>query len=84
MKATPIPEYPGEIVHLDLVYIIHKIILTGVNKFAKYAQTKIVESLSVEDIKEPPRELITSFGILNKLLLTMKARKSHFYKINME
>lgn len=69
LKATPIPEYPGHIVHLDLFYIDHKIILTGIDKFSKYAQAKIVKSRAVEDVKEPLRELITSLGFPKQIVV---------------
>lgn len=69
LKPTPIPEYPGQIVHLDLFYINHKIVLTGIDKFSKYAQVKIVKSRAVEDLKEPLRELITSLGFPKQIVV---------------
>lgn len=69
LKATPIPQYPGQIVHLDLFYTNHKVVLTGIDKYSKYAQAKIVKSRAVEDIKEPLRELITSLGFPKQIVV---------------
>ncbi len=63
LKASPIPEYPGQIVHIDLYHTNNKVILTAIDKFSKYAQAKIVKSRASEDIKLPLLELLTMFGI---------------------
>ena len=63
LKASPIPEYPGQIVHIDLYHTNNKVILTAIDKFSKYAQAKIVKSRASEDIKLPLQELLTMFGI---------------------
>lgn len=63
LQETPIPQNPGQIVHID-IYITEKTsVLTAIDKFSKYAQAKILKSRSAEDIKEPLRELVISFGI---------------------
>lgn len=37
--------------------------MTAIDKFSKYAQVKILKSRAVEDVMEPVREIIISFGI---------------------
>lgn len=69
LELTSIAKYPGQIVHLDLVYINHKIALTSIDKFSKYAQVKIVKSRGVEDLKESLRELLTSLGFLKQIVV---------------
>lgn len=63
LQPTPIPEYPGQIIHIDIYFTDKKIILTGIDKFSKYALAKILKSRSAEDIKEPLRGLILAFGV---------------------
>lgn len=40
-----------------------ELVLTALDKFSKYAQTKLIKSRAVEDIREPLRQLLYSFGI---------------------
>lgn len=69
LKATPIPTHPGHIVHIDLYFTNNKIVLTAIDKFSKYAQAKIVPSRASEDIKTPLRNLLTMFGIPEKIVI---------------
>lgn len=62
-QPTPIPKFPGQIVHIDIYFTDGKIILTAVDKFSKYALTKILKSRAIEDIKQPLREIVLSFGV---------------------
>ena len=64
LKATPIPAYPGHIVHTN-----NKICLTAIDKFSKYAQVKLIKSRAAEDIKQPLQDLLTAFGIPEKLVI---------------
>lgn len=62
LEKTPIPQYPGQYVHLDIYHTNNRVILTAIDKFSKYAQARIVKSRATEDIKYPLQELLTSFG----------------------
>lgn len=63
IQETPIPQYPGQIIHIDVFITEKKSILTAIDKFSKLAQVKILKSRSTEDIKEPLRELLLAFGM---------------------
>lgn len=63
LGETPIPKYPGQIVHIDIYLTDKKIVLTALDKFSKYAQAKILESRAPADIKEPLSEILLSFGM---------------------
>ncbi|CAD7015210.1 unnamed protein product [Ceratitis capitata] len=63
IQETPIPQSPGEIVHIDIYSTEKKLILTAIDKFSKYAQVKIIQSKAIEHIKDPIRELMIAFGI---------------------
>lgn len=62
IQETPIPQFPGQIIHVDMYFTGKKTILTAIDKFSKYAQVKILKSRATEDIKEPLREIIISYG----------------------
>lgn len=63
IQETPIPQYPGQIVHIDIYITERTSILTGIDKLTKYAQTRILKSRATEDIKQPLREILLSFGM---------------------
>jgi len=63
IQPTPIPKYPGEIVHVDIYITEKNSVLTGIDKFSKYAQVKILQSRAAEDIKNPLREMLIAFGM---------------------
>lgn len=63
IQETPIPKYPGEIVHIDLYSTEGHVILTAIDKFSKYVQVKEIKSKTVEDIKSPLEELMYAFGL---------------------
>lgn len=44
-------------------------VLTAIDKFSKYAQAHIVKSRSTEDIKEPLRKILFSFGIPKAIVI---------------
>lgn len=51
LLTTPIPKYPGHIVHLDNFSTEKKLILTAIDKLTKLAQAKIIKSRATEDIR---------------------------------
>lgn len=63
VQPTPIPEYPGQIVHIDIFITENKLVLTSIDKFSKYAQVRVLKSRAVEDIRQPLREILFSFGL---------------------
>lgn len=69
IQATPIPEYPGQIVHIDIYIADKNLILTAVDKFSKYAQAKLIKSRSSEDIREPLRQIIFNFGVPQNIII---------------
>lgn len=69
ISATPIPQYPGQIVHLDIYIAEKRLILTAIDKFSKYAQTRILLSRAVEHVKEPLRQLLMTFGTPEMLVI---------------
>lgn len=69
LQATPIPKYPGHIVHLDIYHTNKKVILTALDKFSKYAVAHIVKSRATQDIKEPLKELLMFFGVPEKIVI---------------
>lgn len=69
LQATPIPKYPGHIVHLDIYYTNRKVILTAIDKFSKYATARIVKSRATEHIREPLRDILMFFGIPEKIVV---------------
>lgn len=69
LKHTPLPEYPGQFIHLDLYHTNNRVILTAIDKFSKYAQARIVKSRATEDIKTPLQELLISFGTPENIVI---------------
>jgi len=69
IQATPIPMFPGEIVHIDLYHTNKKVILTAIDKFSKFALARIVKSRATQDIKDPLRDMLMYFGIPKKIVI---------------
>lgn len=69
LQETPIPTFPGQILHIDIYFTEKKAILTAVDKFSKFAQARILKSRAVEDVKEPLRELLLSFGMPDTIVM---------------
>lgn len=63
LSETPIPQFPGQIVHVDIYLTEKKPILTAIDKFSKYAQARILKSRATVDVKETLREILLSFGM---------------------
>lgn len=58
---TPIPNYPGEIVHIDVFYAGKQHFLTCLDKFSKFAIVKPIPSRSTVDIKDALLEVLLIF-----------------------
>lgn len=78
IKETPIPQFPGQIIHVDIYLVEKNYVLTGIDKFSKYAQVRIIKSRAIEDVKEPLRHLIFAFGVPEMIILdNEKSLNSH-------
>lgn len=69
VKETPIPQFPGQILHVDIYLVEKRYVLTALDKFSKYAQVKLVNSRAAEDLKEPLRQLLFTFGVPEMIIL---------------
>lgn len=63
IKATPIPQYPGHILHIDIYSTERNLVLTAIDKFSKYVQARTIKSKAIEDIKQPLHDLVFIFGV---------------------
>lgn len=63
LHPTPIPEYPGHTVHIDIFSTEKHLVLTAIDKLTKLAQTRIVKSRSIEDIRQPLRDILFFFSV---------------------
>lgn len=63
MKETPIPEYPGYIIHIDIYSTEKHLVLTAIDKFSKLAQGRIIKSKAIEDIRQPLHEILFYYGV---------------------
>lgn len=61
MKCTPLPKYPGEILHMDIYSTQNNYFLTCIDKFSKYALVEQIDSRSIVDIKIPLTKIIGFF-----------------------
>ena len=50
---TPIPSYPGQILHVDIYTTDKKHFLTCIDKFSKFSIVSLIASRSITDIKAP-------------------------------
>lgn len=63
IHATPIPEYPGHTIHIDIFSTEKQMVLTAIDKFSKFAQAKLIESRAVEHIKKPLQDILFYFCV---------------------
>lgn len=63
IAETPIPEYPGHTIHIDIFSTERKLVLTAIDKFSKLACAKIINSKSIEDIKKPLHDILFYYGV---------------------
>lgn len=49
--ATPLPQYPGEILHVDILITNKHLFLTSIDKFSKFASVIPIASRSILDVK---------------------------------
>lgn len=58
---TSIPNYPGEILHMDIYSTDNKLFLTCIDKFSKFVIVKQIASRSIVDIKPKILEILNIF-----------------------
>lgn len=63
ISPTPIPQYAGEIIHVDIWSTEKHLTLTAIDKLTKYAQATVINSRSIADIREPLRKILFGFGV---------------------
>lgn len=63
LGSTPLPEYSGHTIHIDIFSTDKHQILTSIDKFSKLAVTKNIDGKSMENIRKPLREIILYFGV---------------------
>jgi len=63
ITETPIPEYPGHVIHIDIFSTERKLALTAIDKFSKLAQAKIIKSKSTEDNKKQLHDILFYYGV---------------------
>lgn len=59
--ATPIPNYPGEILHIDIFYTSKQHFITCIDKFSKFAIVHPINSRSTIDVKPSILQILGVF-----------------------
>ncbi|HBS53334.1 MAG TPA: hypothetical protein DD806_04965 [Flavobacterium sp.] len=62
INPTPIPTFPGQILHIDIFSTEKNLVLTAIDKFSKFAQTKIIKTRAIDHIKKPLMDLLFYYG----------------------
>lgn len=55
LKGTPIPEYPGYIIHIYIYSTEENLFLLDIGKFSKLVQGRVIKSKTLGDIRNPLR-----------------------------
>lgn len=72
---TPMPQYPGEIVHMDIfVFNQTTLFLSSIDKFSKFMKVKSIKSRSIAHIQGPLLDLLYDWDI--PAMLVMDNEKS--------
>lgn len=69
INSTPIPNFPGHIIHIDIYSTEKKLVLTALDKFSKLAYAKVIKSRAIEDIRRPLRELLFYFNVPENVII---------------
>lgn len=69
LQTTPIPNFPGHTLHIDIYSTEKNLVLTAIDKFTKLAQAKIIKTRSIEDIKRPLRDLLFLFNVPENVVI---------------
>ena len=61
---TPIPQYPGEIVHIDIfLYNANNLFISSLDKFTKYLKMRPIKSKAISDIKDVLLQLLYDWDL---------------------
>lgn len=67
---TPIPTYPGEIVHIDIFsYHQDALFLTSLDKFSKFMKVRPIKSRSIMDIKDTLMQLLYDWDVPKQIVI---------------
>lgn len=67
---TPIPTYPGEIVHIDIfAYHQDALFLTSLDKFSKFMKVRPIKSRSIVDIKDTLMQLLYDWDVPKQIVI---------------
>ena len=67
---TPIPTYPGEIVHVDIfAYNANYLFITSFDKFSKYLKIRPIKSKSIADIKDVLLQLLYDWNLPAEIVI---------------
>ena len=67
---TPIPKYPGEIIHIDIfAYNANFLFISSIDKFSKYVKIRPIKSKSIADIKEVLLELLYDWDLPAQIVI---------------
>ena len=85
LEATPLPNYPGQTIHIDIFSTDKQKVLTSIDKFSKLVAIRKIEGKSIECIKNPLRELIFYYGVPKNIVFdNEKSFNSHSIKFMLE
>lgn len=68
LQLTYTPRVPFEIIHLDLLFIAHKTVLTIIDAFSKYAQAYIIPDKNSQTILNYITKYMSHHGIPHKII----------------
>lgn len=69
LNETHIPSYPGQVVHIDIFSTDRKLVMTALDKFSKYAQVKMLNGKSIEDVRRPLRDILFFIGVPKRVVI---------------
>lgn len=74
IQATPIPNAPFKIAHIDILFLENHHFLTYIDKFSKFAQIKTIDSRAAVDIVPAVKEILSKYNTPE--ILVMDGEKS--------
>lgn len=74
IQATPIPNAPFKIAHIDILFLENHHFLTYIDKFSKFAQIKSIDSRAAVDIVPAVKEILLKYNTPE--ILVMDGEKS--------
>ena len=68
-QATPIPDAPFKIAHIDILFLENNRYLTYIDKFSKFAQIQPIDSRSSVDVSPAVKELLCKYKTPDVLVM---------------